>query len=68
MAYRGKTCRRRRSLETAKRGANLPSEMAYRGKLHASERRSLKRSLEPATAREMSLGCGKSPQVGTCHP
>ena len=33
--------------------------MAYRGKLHASERRSLKRSLEPATAKAMSLGEGR---------
>ena len=36
--------------------AKEPSEMAYRGKLHASERRSLKRSLEPAKAKAMSLG------------
>ena len=47
-----------------RRGASQPSEMAYCG--HASERRSLKRSLEPAAARAMSLGRGKSPQVGTC--
>ena len=40
--------------EKAKRGANLPSEMAYCG--HASERRSLKRSLEIAEAKAMSLG------------
>ena len=37
-----------------RRGANQPSEMAYFG--HASERRSLKRSLEPAAAKAMSLG------------
>ena len=30
------------------RASKSPSEMAYRGQLHASERRSLKRSLEPA--------------------
>ena len=50
-----------------RRGASQPSEMAYCG--HASERRSLKRSLEPAAAKAMSLervGCGKPPQVGTC--
>ena len=37
-----------------RRGASQPSEMAYFG--HASERRSLKRSLEPAAAKAMSLG------------
>ena len=37
-----------------RRGANQPSEMAYRG--HASERRSLKRSLETAAATGKSLG------------
>ena len=30
------------------RASKSPSETAYRGQLHASERRSLKRSLEPA--------------------
>ena len=38
------------------RGANSPSEMAYCGFLHASERRSLKRSLEIAAAGAVSLG------------
>ncbi|MDD6831733.1 MAG: hypothetical protein PUE80_01050 [bacterium] len=38
------------------RASKSPSEMAYRGQLHASERRSLKRSLEPATPKAMSLG------------
>ena len=33
-----------------------PSEMAYCGQLHASERRSLKRSLETAEAKARSLG------------
>ena len=37
-----------------RRGASQPSEMAYCG--HASERRSLKRSLEIAKPRAMSLG------------
>ena len=36
--------------------ANPPSEMAYREQLHASERRSLKRSLEIAAAGAVSLG------------
>ncbi len=35
----------------AKPKAKVPSEMAYRGKLHASERRSLKRSLEIAKSK-----------------
>ena len=38
------------------RASKSPSEMAYRGKLHASERRSLKRSLETAKPRAKSLG------------
>ena len=37
-----------------RRGASQPSEMAYCG--HASERRSLKRNLEPAASKAMSLG------------
>ena len=37
-----------------RRGAAPPSEMAYFG--HASERRSLKRNLEIAKPRAMSLG------------
>ena len=52
--------------EKAKRGANLPSEMAYCG--HASERRSLKRSLEIAEAGAVSLGgsvVASHSQVGT---
>ena len=47
-----------------------PSEIAYCG-LHASERRSLKRSLETAEAKAMSLGgsvVASHSQVGTCHP
>ena len=53
--------------EKAKRGANLPSEMAYCGQL-ASERRSLKRSLEIAEAGAVSLGgsvVASHSQVGT---
>ena len=38
------------------RASKSPSEMAYRGQLHASERRSLKRSLETAAAGAVSLG------------
>ena len=38
------------------RASKSPSEMAYCGQLHASEKRSLKRSLEIAKPRAMSLG------------
>ena len=47
------------------RASKSPSEMSYRGQLHASERRSLKRSLEPAAAKAMSLGSvGGEPLTG----
>ena len=40
---------------SGRRRANLPSEMAYRGQLHASEAKP-KRCLEPAAAKAISLG------------
>ena len=52
----------------------LQSPIRHRdGELWATpckRRRSLKRSLETAKVKGLSLGvgCGKSPQVGTCHP
>ena len=47
-----------------------PLEMAYCGKLHASEAKP-KRSLETAEAKAMSLGglvVASHSQVGTCYP
>ena len=53
-----------------RRGANLPSEMAYcglspckRGEAEAQLGESHSRSDEPRR-----VGCGKPPQVRTCHP
>ena len=50
------------------RAIKSPSETAYRGQLQASERRSLKRCLEPVKAKAMSLGgsvVASISQVGT---
>ena len=50
------------------RASKSPSEMTYCGQLHASERRSLKRSLETAAAKAVSLGSVVARIIGRDMP